>query len=478
MYNKKTKSIMKQFIISFIGVALLFSACIKDDGNYDYIAPEEPVVKLEKVYNAYVGETLLIEPQITFSNSGSLSLEWTIIDGDAMTEYVYKEDKLDIRFGLKAKLYSARLTVTDQNNGMKYFYPFFIQGHTGFTQGTVILTSAGNQAQLVFVKPDGTVQDNLYEIINRESLPPHPTQIVPIQHQNYIGKPYLGYWLISADTDNPGVELNVDDMSRIRYFRENFFTEPEGSLAAGPFIPRDDATMCGIINSKFYVGAFSTYYLAPVYGLFGTYVPGNYELAPVLAVGADGTFFWSYDALRKSLVCFIPPAGMFFDATSMPGPPPAFDPSNIGLDAIHLAASNSAFFFFGKDASNDVFELKFSTGGQMVISQYKRTFAHPEILKDDSKWTMLKGQEIFYISSRNKVYRYNPVNESLEEVAASFSGTVSMVKVLDSNTLLVGEEGKLHFLDISIGKNGEISRSISGFAGQPADVYIREIVEE
>lgn len=469
---------MKQFIISFFGAILLLSSCIEDDGNYEYTAPEEPVVVLDKVYNATVGDKLLIEPQITFSNKESLSLEWTIIDGDNMTEHVYDGDKLDIYFGLKAKLYAARLTIHNKSNGMKYFYPFSIQGYTDFTEGIFILNSINDQAQLAFVKPDGTIQDNLYEIINGEPLPGKPSQIVALQHQSIVGKPHIGYWLIGADAENPGVELDVDNLGRIRYFRENFFTEPEGSLNVGPFIGRDDATMCGIINSKFYVGAFSTYYLAPIYGFFGSPIPGNYTLAPVLAVGADGTFFWSYDSVRKSLVAFIPPAGMFFDATAMPGPPPAFDPTNIGLDAIQLAASNSAFFFFGKDpSSNEIYELKFSTGGQMVISQYKRLFAHSEILKNDSKWALLRGQEVFYISSGNELYRYNPINQSIETVAASFTGTISLLKIINSNTLLVGEEGKLHFLNISVGHNGEIERSINGFAGEPVDVYIREAVE-
>lgn len=468
---------MGWFALSFIGAMLLLSSCIEDDGNYDYIAPEEPIVVLNNIYNAHVGDKLVIEPKITFSNPELLLLEWTIIDGDEMTEYVYESNILDIYFGLKAKMYSARLTITDQSNGMKYFYPFSIQGHTDFTEGIFILTSVGEYAQLVFVKTDGTVQDNLYEIINEEKLPSGPSQIVPIQHQNMMGKPYLGYWLIGGDTDNPGVEVDPDNLGRIRYFRENFFTEPEGPLAVGPFMPRDDATMCGIVNGKFYVGAFSTYYLAPVYGFFGTPIIGNYELAPVLALGADGTFVWSYDPVRKSLICFIPPAGMYFDAMAMPGPPAAFDPTNMGLDVINLSASNSAFFFFGRDAANAVHELKFSTGGQMVITQYTREFAHSGILQSDSKWALLAGQEIFYISSGNKVYRYNPINESLETVAASFSGTISMLKVLDSNTLLVGEEGKLHFLNIAVGSNGEISGTISGFEGQPADVYVR-VVEE
>ena len=469
---------MRQFIILLIGALFLLNSCIKDEGNYEYIAPEEPVIILDEMYKATVGDKLIIEPQITFSDKEALSFEWSIMDGESMSTFTYEGDKLDIYFGLKAKLYSARLTVLDQNTGMKYFYPFYIQGYTDFTEGVFILNSVNGKGQLSFVKADGSVQNNLYEIINGESLPANPTQIIPLQHQNIVGKPYLGYWLIGSDTDNPGVRLDVDNLGRKNYFRENFFTEPEGALEVGPFMSRNDATMCGIINKQFYVGAFSTYYLADVYGYFGSPIPGNYTLAPVLTVGADGTFYWGYDSERRSLVAFIPPGGMFFNASAMPGATLYFDPANVGLDVINLAASNSAYFFFGKDPStNEVYELKFSTGGQMVIPQYKRLFSHSAILDSNSKWALLKGQEVFYISSGNEVYRYNPINQLLEKMESSFSGTISLLKLLDSSTLLVGEEGKLHFLDISVGHNGEITRTISGFEGQPVDVYVREIEE-
>ncbi|MDR1720212.1 MAG: hypothetical protein LBR67_08890 [Dysgonamonadaceae bacterium] len=459
---------MKLKIYSILALTVFWS-CITDDGNYDYVAPEEPVITLAEVYDANVGDRLLIEPTIAFSKPEALSFEWSIVDLDEMTEHTYTGDKLDIYFGLKAKLYSCRLTVSDATNGMKYFYPFSIQGHTAFTAGTFILTSVDGQAQLAFVKPDGTVQDNLYEIVNGEPLPHNPRQIVATQHQNMLGHPYLGYWLLCDDEDNPGVEIDVDNLERLRTFRENFFTEPEGAMTTGPFIRRDDATMCGIVNGKFYVGAFSTYYLAPVYGFFGSPVPGNYTLAPALAVGADGTFFWSYDAQRRALVCFIPPAGMFFDASAMPGPPAVFDPTNIGLELIHLAASNSGFFLFGKNDNGEHYELKFSTGGQMVITQYIRPFTHSGILQADSRWALLAGQEVFYISSGNTIHRYNPVNQSIETVA-TLNSRVSMLKILDSATLLAGEEGHLHYIGIS---TGQITSTISGFEGSPADVYVR-----
>ncbi len=465
---------MKYIVITFIGCVFLFTSCVKDEGNYDYLAPEVPTVAINNVYQVFVGDRLVIEPEVKFSDASLLSYEWTISDPGQMKEYSYEGPKLDIFFGLQAKVYTARLTVTDNQTGMKYFYPFSISGQTAFSEGVVLLTSKNGRAELSFVKPDGTVQENLYEQMHDEPLPMGPIQIVPLQHMSMVGKPYLGYWIICSDKKNPGVEINVNTMGRIKSFKENFFTIPEGDVSAQQFITRDDATMAGIINNKFYVGSFATYYMSPVYGFFGNPIPGDYHLASCLAVAPDKTFVWSYDTVKKSLVCFIPPGGIFFEASSMPGPPPAFDPANVGLDLITLLSFNGGFYLFGRDASGTIQELKFSTGGQMVISNYKRPFISPDLIKEDTKWVLLPGLEVFYFSSGNKIYRYNPLNQSIETLA-TLDGNVTLLKAgKEAGQLVVGTEGHLYWLNISAGQEGVIQRSINGFTGQPVDIYERK----
>jgi len=468
----KMKHIFK--LLLCIGcITLPFVSCIKDEGNYTYTAPEVPQIVIDEVYDIYVGERLLIEPKVTFSNPDLLSFEWTIIDMEQMTSYTYIEPVLDIFFSLKPKLYMSRLTVTDLSNQMKYFYPFSIYGHTDFNEGMVLLTSKQGIAQLSFVKPDGTVIENLYEQMHGESLPSGPLQIVPLQHMNMMGRPYLGYWLLCSDKNNPGVLIDSENLSHIRYFRENFFSIPTGEISVLGFMKRDDATMAGIINGKYYPGAFETYYLSPIYGFFGGPVQGNYTLGPALASDPSGTFVWSYDVSKRSLACFIPPARMYFDATHMPGPPPAFDPGNLALDLVTLLSFNSGFYFFGKDDNGMIQELKFSTGGQMVISIYKRPFQFSEYVKADTKWVLLPGLEVFYFTSGDAIYRYNPLNETIEKLDFQPSGKVTMLKFKSSEQLIAGSEGKVYFLDISVGHRGEIIKTIEGFSGEPADVFER-----
>jgi hypothetical protein len=48
-----------------------------------------------------------------------------------------------------------------------------------------------------------------------------------------------------------------------------------------------------------------------------------------------------------------------------------------------------------------------------------------------------------------------------------------MVKRLDDNTLAAGVEGTVYFLDISVGKSGNILKTYTGIPGSPVDVAVK-----
>jgi hypothetical protein len=58
------------------------------------------------------------------------------------------------------------ITVTDNSNGMKYFHKFIIQGQTAFYKGITVLSKEGDNAELSFIKEDGTVQPSIYEALH------------------------------------------------------------------------------------------------------------------------------------------------------------------------------------------------------------------------------------------------------------------------------------------------------------------------
>ncbi len=468
---------MRSFLIILgVGLILLSVSCSKDLGNYDYTEQEEPVVtNLDSVYRVYVGDHLVVNPTVTFSNTENLSYEWKISIPGEMREDYYEGSKLDIFFGLETQSYSARFTVVDNSSGMKYFYPFTIIGQAAFSEGIVLLTSNNGKAEISFIKPDGTVQSNLYEQMYGEPLPDGPLQLITLQHQYMTSLPYLGYWIICSDKNNPGVELDVNSFQRIKYFRENFFDPPSGEISAGTFISQPVGTMNGVINNKLYAGASSTYYISPVYGFFGAPVPGDYQLAASFIY--SGGYYIGYDFSKGRLVYFDGGTNYFGDDYAASGS--AFNPKQLNMDVYTMQMVNmDVHYLIGKDKTdNQIYEFKFGVEMEPrgISTTQKRPFSRPELIDPNTRW-VLTGTEIFYFTSGSQVYRYNPLNEELRPLTTDFGGkNVTMLKLdEDGQTLIAGTEGNIYFLDISTGKNGEIVREITEIQGDPVDLYVRE----
>jgi hypothetical protein len=459
-------------LFSILGALLLLASCADDKGNYDYTAPEQPLVTIDEVYTVTIGERLLVQPAVTFSDKSRLSFSWEISDPVLMASHLYEGETLDITFTLRAQVYMARLTVTDNGTGMKYFYPFNISGRTAFSEGILLLASDAGRARLSFIRPDGSVQQGLYELMNDgEELPEGPLQIVTLYNPNLLGGLYSGYWIICSDRQDPGVLVDVNTLVKIRHFKENFFDIPDGEVSAQYFVALDNGTMAGVINQKFHVGRFEGYHEWPGFGFFSPPVLGHYTLAPCIAVDMGRTFHWSYDVVKRALITFIPPAGMIFEAAHMQGPPVNWDPASIDLDFITLLSGPTGFYLFGRDAGGVVQELGFTTGGQFVMSQYRRPFSHAALLTGATRWAIYLTE--IYFSSGNKVYRYNPNSQQADELSAvTLAGEVSLLKVAtDPYQLVVGTEGHLYWLDIAPGQNGSVIKHVTGFTGAPVDIY-------
>ncbi len=466
---------MKKILVILIaGLALFATSCIEDLGNYDYTAPEDPVITgLDSVYFVNVGDQLVIKPSVSYSNKEDLSYEWKISIPDEVREATYEGEELNIFFGLKTKSYNARLTVVNNANGMEYFYYFIITAQANFSEGIAVLTSVGGKAELSFVKPDGTVQSNIYEQMYNESLPDDPRQLIAIQHQYMQGLPYLGYWIICGDQENPGVEIDVNTFQRIKYFRENFFDDQEGSLNAQAFIPQAAGVMSGIVNGKLYIGASSTYYISPIYGFFGSPVPGNYTLASQFVYSQ--AYYLGYDQANNNLSYFDGGANFYGDAFNVTGD--AFDPKNMDVElyAFEMISMDVNYIFAKDNADDKVYEYKFGVipmNPAMINVLEKNEFPRQDLVNENTKW-LLTNTEIVYFTHADKVYRYNPLNQEIRALDTDFGGrNVSMIKLgTEENTLVAGTDGNIYFLDISTGKYGDIKEKISGLQGEPVDLY-------
>jgi hypothetical protein len=461
---------MKHAYIATLAFVLLFS-CLDDKGNYLYVAPEEPLVEIDSLYLVTIGERLLVRPNVAFSDKSRLSFHWEISDPVLMATREYDGEALDILFTLRAQRYMARLTVYDSGNGMKYFHPFLIEGRTAFSEGLLLLSSDNGMARLTFIHPDGEARE-VYELMNNgETLPRDPLQIVTLYNPNLSGGLYMGYWIICADGNNPGVLLDPATFVKIRGLKENFFDIPDREVVPGHLIALDNGTMAGVIDGKFYVGRFEGYHEWPGFGFFSPPIQGTYTLAP-FSVMTDATFHWSYDIVKRALVCFIPPAGMMFEVQHIQGPPVIWDPTHVDLDFITLLSGSTGCYLFGRNtATGLVEELAFQAAGQSVISRHRRPFLHADLLAPRTLWATYLTE--IYFSSGNKLYRYNPNSQQADLLTGvSLDEEISLLKVgRDANRLIVGTLGNLYWLDIAPGQEGRVVTHLNELPGTPVDVY-------
>ncbi|MFD2594523.1 PKD-like family lipoprotein [Sphingobacterium griseoflavum] len=478
MKNKKIKLVCALATLLWIAVS-----CYKDQGNYDITMPTTPVVHgLDTLYNALVGDSLIIEPMIEGLPKEQLLYEWRIYVPEAVRPELnsYQGAALRIVFGLQAKRYTARLTLTNTENGMKYFYKFHIQGNTAFSKGSLVLSEDDGVTKLSFIKPDSTIQPNIYESINREILPVGPRHIHYLRNQ-FTGNTPLGYWVI---TQNGGVRLDVNNLQKEAVkpgtLKDNFFLAPT-TLQVGSLQSHPQGVLMGVINGKFYGGTTTTWDQSNTYGMFGTYADGDYTLAPqfVMSVINNNFSIIAFENNKKQFVRLnIYGAPMYFGTQYTPVSSSIFDPTKLDMELLHMVQiNNSDTYAYMKSIDGGIYELKFNVnfnGPFTFTAAHKRLFKYAEFIDQDTKMLCTRNGNI-YIAHRNRLFRYNPISEQLTALNTTFNTPISMLKLDDDEqTLIVGAGSSIYYLDIQVGRDGDLLGQIQGIPGKPIDMTWRK----
>lgn len=468
-------------------LVLLMISCYKDKGNYVYQVPEAPVIQnMDSIYEVFVGDSLIIAPDVKLkgSTADQLKYSWTIHvppKTSSDTDRHYEGKDLRIVFGLGPRSFTGRFAIENTANGMKYFKDFTLVGKTAFSKGMTVLSQQGDKTVLSFIKPDGLIQPYLFEAVNPgQSLPSAPTQIlaVPVAYQ----PPVASYWIFGKSGTQTGIQVDANDFKVIKTLKDNFFDAPQGALVPNHMFVHPLGVISGIIGDRLYNGTTSTWNEAPTYGMFGQGATGDYSLSPEMVFDYTGTYgpgnYIGFDQVKKQFLRF----NLYGDATFF-GPDyevqgNSFDPKNVGMELMHLQqiAAGLCFGYF-KGSNDSIYECSMDinfNGPFQFKALSKRPFARQDLISPSTLWAATASQIIFF-SNADKVYRYNPINEDFKAVKADFGGkSVTMVKLQDQNTLVVGTEGALYFLDIRTGMDGTLLKKTEGLPGKVIDMAFRE----
>ncbi|KAA2240385.1 hypothetical protein F0L74_29975 [Chitinophaga agrisoli] len=474
---------MKHYLLYIPALLLLMAACTRDKGNYDYTALPDPEIGLDTLYKAVTGDSLIIDPKITLhTGKNDYSCHWNInIPAEGRGED-HDGQVLRIVFGLPASRYATRLTVTDNNTGMKYFYNFFILGQTEFSQGLVVLSTDNNNAVLSMIKPDGSVKPDLYQAINNEALPGPALQLVPIQNQFYLNT-LSSFWITHGGDQKGGVLLDAGTLKRLKYLPDNFF-EPPGDLKPGYFMNMINGITNAVINGKLFIGSDETAPFWPYYGYFGVPVTGVYNLAsPVLnniseaRLRGKSGYYLGFDPDKKAFLRFF---SNTFYGTDYEVQGNAFDPTNIKMNMTYLARFNDNEIYAICDSIGKKVELRFrlafSDSTKTFYPAGRREFPGAAKLTAGTVWETSPTVSVMFFSANDVIYRYNPLNNDLQPLATTTGGKpVSMLRVQHGGDLLiVGAEGSIYYLDTSVGRNGTLIKKVDGIPGVPRDVILRD----
>ncbi|PUZ24887.1 hypothetical protein DCC81_11210 [Chitinophaga parva] len=470
-----------RFIFLLLPLALLLHACKKDLGNYNYHPPSEPMLDGVdgNIVPATVGDTLIYMPYVFLQGADpakDLQFDWSILVPEEARAVHYTGYPLKIVYNLKPMLRDAELVITDKRNGIKYFHDFQVQGTTQFSQGATVLSVDNGVTKLSFIRPDSTVMANLYEALHQEDLPANPQQLFakPAAYQEGSVE---DYWVICKDPAKTSVIIDGSTMLRKRYFNEQFFTAPSPLVTEA--FDGTSGIPTGIINGKLYLSVTTTAPYAPDFGKFSNMasgVGGDYTLSKFY--NRLPSCFFGFDTKSNGFVTFDG-QGNYMGNDYMVAAD-VFDPKALGDgELIYLHAVPGTSYAFFKSTDGNLYEYTFyidmDNYDQRTIKPVrKRVFKGASLVQADTKWQR-SGTDVYYFTSGDKVYRYNPLNEDLRPLKTDFQGKkVTMIKLVNNdNQLRVGVDGSVTKLDVSVGKDGAFISRVDGIPGSPVDIIIK-----
>jgi len=102
------QKLLYYFPVVILGI-LLAQGCYKDKGNYTYNIPPHPVLTLDTLYSAILGDSLIIDPKASIPGNPKIAYEWKIsVPSDVPgKDVIDSSGVLRIRFTLDAQRYGG-----------------------------------------------------------------------------------------------------------------------------------------------------------------------------------------------------------------------------------------------------------------------------------------------------------------------------------------------------------------------------------
>lgn len=503
---------MKTTINTFLACVLLLTfatSCYKDHGNYEYVDVNpvgiQDTLVTTRIY-VQQGGNLQLSPQLNLNgNADDFSYDWFVYLNSASASYVQDSTRIgtskNLDYTVNPDVFTIgedyRLTykVTNNKNGLSYYYFYQLTVSDLFTQGWIFLEDKNSLADLSMVLKNGQVYRQIYSFRNADNPIKDPVSftISPRSISDAVGPDGKKFYIVGK-TD--AIELDGTTMKKRFDFNYLFFTPP--SSKAPSYIAWGGAgtSNLGLLvnNGNLHInqvggfpGAkkFTTQLTSPSNGydyvLSPQYTPGNRinnvsDIYDIIMFDQKNKRFYdvSAGALKK------------FDDVAVNKT--IFDMNNVGLDLIKLDSSNVQTLRNAvmKDSAGKGYLLRFKTtrsAEDPYITVSKAEIHAPGVAQAQDAVCSTLTPHIFY-GYAGKLYRYEVTSDSYKEAFAFGSGeSLTRIKFerhgygFNMPRLVVatwnGSEGKVYYLPVGADGNvGALDKTYSGF-GKIIDMELK-----
>lgn len=407
----------------FLLLAIGWTGCYEDKGNYDYAMMSKPVVKgIPEKCTAYVNSRLHIPVTVEWPNGElkNISYEWRVEGKTISTE---KDLDIVVNLDVKPRQY-ADFSIINNETGVREMTLFTIDVTTEFSSGWIAISQESDCSEMSFIREgDNKLYKNIYETANGEKLPKGVVQVKEhwIPYGDLTGEIFVGI----PTGPNYSLDLDGSSLKRVVYNKDEFLGNVPEDFAP---VNMDCVTNWDYIFSN---GKLFTRYVERTHdaqyheGKFvPVAVPGNYELSPITLRGniVSSTDIIAFDLKTKSYQLLR--NGSLKNFNYEDDPNKRFNPSNMNKTLISGGATSTnapvdkfITFLKGDDQKYYVHCFTFTGWGmKSYSSDSEKVFPDASLVKEDSQWAVCKNRPYVYFSSGKDLYAYNTTGNTVKKL--------------------------------------------------------------
>lgn len=283
---------MRKIGYILFSVALLACACSQDQGNYDYITLDEPLISGLQDQEVFTQSRLQLDPVLEGGEfpDEDYAFEWMVLDQNMASEplVIGQERNLDYEVTLAPGAYKLYFTVTERETGLYWRSSVNLTVSSSLSEGWMVLCSDGGRARLDFVS--ATTGQTMNDVLKGNGMPE-------------MNGPRRIQWLSDkTDASSPYYLLTDDGATRLG--RDAFEWKPEYDFAYEVAVS-DKLTPRSITSAgfgKMVVSGEDAHYceIMGIDGLYGSAVNKDFPVAPfvganVLATQVYAAVYLLYD---------------------------------------------------------------------------------------------------------------------------------------------------------------------------------------